>query len=419
MFSRARGGSTLCLVIGCAFVFAQIAVAERRGVIADPSGSVDVRAEKSADAAVIETVKTGEPFAFECENDADWCKVTLPSGKSGWMHLSRIRLHFTEKDLPTREEDPAGESEIEQFARGRGLNYAAVTQRAARGDSKALKKFFTLAQNADGAAAESIGGVPTVVYHLLGDEKFAKFLLAQPLPYRTMVRNRILSDGCIPPASVYLSRHFPQTANALFQREMVDWFSPNGLYAIRKVFTDEFELSGSKVERAELIEKKTGRVLLDLTPDDIGTGAQREGEALWSPDSKRVACLSSDLTEQRGNLFSTPRPAPLKKQTAVYQLSGDSFARVDLPLSEVPGRDSDTELERAILGHEYTEPVRWQKPNVLVLERHEYYEKLKPTAIGDVKFESIHGFDRLYQITATIDSDGKATLVWKLRKDRP
>jgi hypothetical protein len=56
---------------------------------------------------------------------------------------------------------------------------------------------------------------------------------------------------------------------------------------------------------------------------------------------------------------------------------------------------------------------------VLVLQRHEYYEKLKPTAIGEVKFESIHGFDRLYQITATIDPDGKATLVWKLRKDRP
>jgi hypothetical protein len=208
---------------------------------------------------VIATVKTEEPFTFECENDAEWCKVTLASGKSGWMHLSRIRLHFTEKNLPTHEKDSAGPSEIEQFARGRGFNYAADTRRAARGDSKALKQFFTLAQDADGAAAESIGGVPTVIYHLLGDEKFAKFLLAQPLPYRMMVRNRILSDGLIPPASVYLSRHFPQTAKAFFQREMVDWFSPNDLYAIRKVFTDELELSGSKVVRAELIEKKTGR----------------------------------------------------------------------------------------------------------------------------------------------------------------
>jgi hypothetical protein len=409
--------ATCCVLFACAFAFAPLVYAQRAGVIDDPAGTVDVRAEKNADAAVIAAVKTGEPFTFECKTGADWCKVALASGKSGWMHLSSIRLHFTEKDLPSREKDPAGESEIDQFASGRGLNYAAVTRRAARGDGKALKQFFSLAQNADGAAAESISGVPTVVYHILGDEKFAKFLLAQPLPYRMMVRNRILSDGLMPPASVYLSRHFPLTAKALFQREMVDWISPNGLYAIRKVFTDELELGGSKVERAELIEKKTGRVLLDLTPDDIGTGAQREGEAFWSPDSKRVACLSSDLTQQRGNLFSTPRPAPHKKQTAVYQLSGDSFTRVELPLSEVPGRDSDTELERAILGHEYTEPNRWQKPDVLVLERHEYYEKLKPMVVGNQTFNTIGTLSRWYWITATITTEGKATLTWKLRKN--
>jgi hypothetical protein len=327
------------------------------------------------------------------------------------------RLHFTEKDLPTSEKDPAGPSEIEQFARGRGFHYAADTQRAARGDTKALKQFFSIAHDADGAAAESIAGVPTTVYHLLGDEKFAKFLVAQPLPYRMMVRNLVVGGGLTAHASEYLSRHFPQTTKVLFRREMVDWFSPNDLYAIRKIFTDELELSGSKVRRAELIEKKTSQVLCDLTRDDIGTGAQREGEALWSPDSKRVACLSSDLTEKRGNLFSTPRPAPLRKQTAVYQLSGETFTRVELPLSEVPGRDSDTELERAILGHEYTEPVRWQKPNVLVLKRHEYYRKMMPTKIDNVTFDSIHDLARQYQITATIDPDGKATLVWKLRKD--
>ena len=111
------------------------------------------------------------------------------------------RLHFTEKDLPTREKDPAGPSEIEQFARGRGFNYAADTRRAARGDAKALKQFFLIAHDADGAAAESIAGVPTVVYHLLGDEKFAKFLVAQPLPYRMMVRNMIVGDGYTPHAS--------------------------------------------------------------------------------------------------------------------------------------------------------------------------------------------------------------------------
>ena len=391
--------------------------AQQRGVINDPDGYVNVRAEKSADAAVIATVKTGEPFTFEREGDDQWCKVKLASGKSGWMHLSRVRLCFTEKDLPIDEKDPAGLSEIDEFARGRGFRYARDTRRAARGDTKALKQFFLLAQNADGAAAESISGLSTVVYHILGDEKFAKFLSAQPLPFRMMVRNRILSEGFIYPASLYLSHHFPQTAQLLFRREMVDWPSPDGLYAIRKIFSDEFELAGSKVVRAELIEKKSGRVLCDLTSDDIGTGAQREGEALWSPDSKRVACLSTDLTEQRGNLFSTPRPAPLKKQTTVYQLSGDAFARVALPLSEVPGRESDTELERAILGHEYTKPIRWPKPNVLVLERHEYYEVKKPTKVEGIEFESIHDLSRWYQITATIAPDGRATVAWKLRKD--
>lgn len=338
-----------------------------------------------------------------------------PAQQAGVNDDPEGRLHFTEKDLPTPER--GGVSEIEQFARSRGFNYAADTRRAVRGDAKALKQFFSLAHDADGAAAESIAGVPTVVYHLLGDEKFAKFLLAQPLSYQMMVRNIIGGGGFTPQASGYLSRYFPQTAKALFQREMVGWFSPNDLYAIRKVFNDELELRGSKVVRAELIEKKSGRVLCDLTPDDIGAGAQREGEALWSPDSKRVACLSSDLTEQQGNLFSTPRPAPLKKQTAVYQLSGESFVRVELPLGEVPGRESDSELERAILGHQYTEPERWQKPNVLVLTRHEYYRKMMPTKVENLTFDSIHDLARWYQITATIDPDGKATLVWKLRKD--
>ncbi len=90
------------------------------------------------------------------------------------------RLQFTEKDLPKDEKDPAGESEIDEFARRRGFNYARVTRRAARGDLKALKQFFAMAEGVDGAAAESYSGMPTVVYHLLGDEKFAKFLNARP-----------------------------------------------------------------------------------------------------------------------------------------------------------------------------------------------------------------------------------------------
>jgi len=64
----------------------------------------------------------------------------------------------------------------------------------------------------DGAAAESHAGVPTVVYHLLGDVKFAAFLKAQPVAYWTMVRNSIAAAANI----TYLRRHFPETVKVLF-----------------------------------------------------------------------------------------------------------------------------------------------------------------------------------------------------------
>jgi len=328
------------------------------------------------------------------------------------------RLQFTEEDIPKDEKDPAGPSEIDDFARRRGFNYVKVTRRAARGDTKALKQFFDLTQDVDGAAAESHRGVPTVVYHILGDEKFTKFLHAQRLTYRMMVRNLIVSDDLAIPATVYIPRHFPQTAKVLFRREMVDWPSPNKQYAIRKIFSDEFDLRRSKVERAELIDQTNGQVLCDLTPDDIGTGVDREGEVLWSPDSKRFAYKSSDLNPHERDLLSTPRRPPRRKQTAVYQVSGESFARVELPLSDVPGRENDAELKGAILGQDYIEPVRWEKPNVLLLGRHEYYEKLGLTETGGMKFESIHTLARWYRITATIAPDGKAAVLWKLRRDR-
>ncbi len=316
---------------------------------------------------------------------------------------------YTEADLPSLKKDPAGPSEIDEMAQRRGFHYARDTRRAARGDFKALKQFFQLANDADGAARESIEGVPTVVCYVLGDEKLAKFLTAQPIADRMMVRSLVADDEFI--------HDFPQSARLLFQREMTAWPSPNDLYAIRKVFSDEFTLKGSKVMRAEVIEKKTGRVLCDLTADDIGTGAQREGEALWSPDSKRVACLSIDLPDQPGHLFSKPRPPLQRKQTAVYQLAGDSFTRVDLSLGEAPGQDKDPALKGAVAGHIFTEPVKWQKPDVLILQRHEYYGVLQPMKIGDQTFDTIGDLGRLYEITATIAPDGKGTAVWKLRPD--
>jgi hypothetical protein len=404
-------------VVVCASVAVLLSLGS--GVHAQEAGLVDeadigLRAEAKANAPVVAAVKRNEPFTYECEAGAEWCKVTLRSKESGWLERDAIRYQFTEKDLPVGDDNPKHPSEIGSVARGRGFKYHATVRAAARGDTKALKRIFDLIKEVDGAAAESFAGVPTVVFHLLGDAKFAAFLKAQPVEYWTMVRNAIASAENI----AYLRRHFPETVKALFRREIVDWPSPNGRYAIRKVFSDEFDLIDSKVVRAELIEKASGQVRCDMTADDIGLGRDREGNVLWSPDSKRFACLSAWMKEQTGKLTDTPPPPPQRKQTTVCQIAGESFAKVEMPMTEVPGREKDEELKGAGLGHEYTEPIRWAKPDVLILQRHEYYQKIRPTSVEGITFDEVHSFDRLYEIIATMTPEGKSIVSWKLRKDR-
>lgn len=412
MSDRSRRRIAVGIVLVLAAALPSFTTAGQRGVIEGAAG-MELRAGKSETAPVVATVPPGVPFSFAPDDTNEWAEVTLDAAQSGWVPLRLVRLFFDDASLPRK--DPTGLSEIDEAARARGLDYVNVTRRAAQGDAKALRQFFSLAREADGAAAECLATIPTAVYHLLGDAKFARFVGGEPLAFHTLVRNVVLGDGRLPPTTVYLQRHFPETAKVLFPSELVGWPSPNGRYAIRKVFSDPFDMGASRIARAELVEKRTGQVLLDLTADDIGTGAQRDGSVLWSPDSKRFASLSIDLTPHPGNLFSTPRPPPLRKQTAVYQLTGDVWTRVALPLDVVPGRDRDTELDGAILGHDYVEPARWKAPNVLVLERHEYYEKLTPQVLDGLKFESIIGLSRWHWVTATIDAEGTATLVWKRR----
>ena len=102
--------------------------------------------------------------------NATWCKVKLASGVTGWMHYSRIKHYYTEKDLPKGPED-SGE-EIDEQTRKQGVNYYEVARAAARGDKKALKTFFTL--GLDGAAEEThLTSILPVVLHLVGDDALA------------------------------------------------------------------------------------------------------------------------------------------------------------------------------------------------------------------------------------------------------
>ena len=324
------------------------------------------------------------------------------------MHSSRIRLYFTEADLPQKPKKGEGVSEIEEHAlRVTGILYHTLARKAAQGDRDAQKKFFGLAETVDGAAAESFPEDLTAMVHVLGDEKLAAFLATQSVPFLVGVRGRIfqaLESPAVPPR--YADIHFPKTTALLLRQEFVDWPSPDGRFAIRKAFSNAENLSISKVARAELIEKSTGKVMLDLTSEDIGTGGEREGNVVWAPDSKRFAYLSMNLHVAEGNLFAKPAPPPMKKQTAVYEESAAGFAKVDLPVSEPPGRKEDPELKDAVVGHEYIEPLRWKKPNVLILQRHDYYRSRRPDG-------SITDVGRLWEITVTFAADGKPDVKWK------
>ena len=229
---------------------------------------------------------------------------------------------------------------------------------------------------------------------MVGDKNFSNFVRDLPVTDQVGVRGMLgggdeeFANGDVD----YLQRYFPETTKILFRGEIVDWTSPDGRYSIRKTFTDPLNLSESKVSHAELIEKATGQVLCDLTDADIGVGSAREGNVLWSPDSKRFAYVSSS-------------------QTTVYQSSGKSFTKINLPLDQPPGKESDPQIRGAVMYEESVTPTRWVKADTLIFERFDHYTKLNPSS-GRTHV------DRSYEITVSFKNDGTANTSWKVRDDR-
>jgi uncharacterized delta-60 repeat protein len=397
-------------------------------VISDPDGYTNVR---DYDGKVIAKVKKGERFIaakpWRKSADSKW-SVCLKSGVTGFMDRSRIHL-LPEEPLMKLNHDVSKKEwrkfqssrdaelgETASAAKGRGLDYYKVLMAASNGDKKALAQFFSLADSMDGAAAEGYFPDASAVFHLVGDKSFSDFVRGLPVADQVDIRGTVMSglaeEQFANGADVnYLQRYFPETTKLLFRGDIVDWTSPDGRYSIRKTFIDPLDLAESKVSHAELIEKATGQTLCDLTNADIGAGGDREGSVLWSPDSKRFAYVASDLSHA-GRLFRKTAAPPQKTQTTVYQSSDKSFTKIDLPLDQPPGKENDPEIKGAVMGHEFVTPVRWANANTLILERHDYYERLMPPS------GSIHGFGRLYEITVSFKNDGTADTAWKLRDDR-
>ena len=386
-------------------------------VINDPHGYTNVR---DYDGKVIARVKKGERFiAAKPRNKPDDPKwpVCLRGGPgsvltaklrvTGFMDKARIhllpdeplmKLNYDASKKEWRKLQSGRKAELDDTAssvkRFRGVNYYKVLTMASNGDKQALAQFFSFEDFMDGEAAEGYYPQAWELFHVVGDKNFSNFVRGLPVTDQVGVRG-MLGGGDEEFANCdvdYLQRYFPETTKILFRGEIVDWTSPDGRYSIRKTFTDPLNLSESKVSHAELIEKATGQVLCDLTDADIGVGSQREGSVLWSPDSKRFAYVSSS-------------------QTTVYQSSGKSFTKINLPLDQPPGKESDPQIRGAVMYEENVTPTRWVKADTLIFERFDHYTKLNPSS-GRTHV------DRSYEITVSFKNDGTANTSWKLRDDR-
>ena len=194
--------------------FSQFASARTRGVINDPDGFTNVRAEPRESAAIIARVKTGEVFELggAAAHGSEWEKVTLSSGKTGWMHYSRIRIFAALSDIV----DGGEHDEVNVYARREGLDYYPLARAAAKGEPAAMRTYFNF--QGDGAAQETHVGVLITVIHLLGDDKLAKVVSQQSAADREALRNAIdlgIEYNFPLKPKGYLKRNFPKTARML------------------------------------------------------------------------------------------------------------------------------------------------------------------------------------------------------------
>ena len=201
-------------VLGFVLALAQFASAGSRGVISDPDGFTNMRARPSEKAAIVARVNAGEIFVFEYDatGKETWWKVKLASGKTGWMHSSRIRIFAAPEDLKVAENDEAN-----MWARDHGIgDYLAVIRAAAKGDPAAMQQFFGL--GCDGAACDVHVEILIKLIHILGDEKLAKFLSRQSSSFQKEVAELITTDNALEPFGQisYMKREFPKTAKLLF-----------------------------------------------------------------------------------------------------------------------------------------------------------------------------------------------------------
>jgi hypothetical protein len=185
------------------------------------------------------TIKPGERFIAappysDFKQDNSW-RVYLKSGINGRIDRSRIRL-LPEEPLmklnysahkrwwrKAKSKQVTENDEAAWQAKQHGVNYYDTLIRASEGDLKAMAQFDSLAEFMDGAAGESYHQDWWWLFHVMGDENFARYLRSSE-KIREGYKNIFSTVGIaafdpISNPKPYIRQNFPKTYKILFGEE--------------------------------------------------------------------------------------------------------------------------------------------------------------------------------------------------------
>jgi hypothetical protein len=186
------------------------------------------------------TIKPGERFIAappysDFKQDTSW-RVYLKSGIECLIDRSRIRL-LPEEPLmklnysahkrwwrKAKSKKVTENDEAAWQAKEHGVNYYDTLIRASEGDLKAMARFDSLGEFMDAAAGETYHEEWWALFHVMGDENFARYLKSQPARTREGYKDTFSTVGIssfdpISDPKPYIKQNFPNTYKLLFADE--------------------------------------------------------------------------------------------------------------------------------------------------------------------------------------------------------
>jgi hypothetical protein len=184
------------------------------------------------------TIKPGERFIAAPPYDPSehaW-RVYLKSGIEGRIDRDRLRLLPDEPLMKlnynahkgwwrkAKSEQVTENDEAAWEAKQHGVNYYDTLIRASEGDLKAMARFDSLAEFMDGAAGESYHPEWWALFHVMGDENFARYLKSRSAKTRERYKDTFSTVGIegfdpISNPKPYIKQNFPKTYEILFGKE--------------------------------------------------------------------------------------------------------------------------------------------------------------------------------------------------------